>query len=206
MSLVPILKPSILPALWSIRIRPKRGNKPAVLVLLPLLLTCTCGNGQSPPKPDAAASKTPIIGNCPVFPADNIWNTRVDKLPLDPHSAAYMKSIGLDKPLHPDFGSAPNTGIPFNIVPGNTRKVTVEVFPDESDLAPVPIPENPLLEGSEDNHLIVIDEDACKLYELYAVKRLPNGGWKADSAAHYDLRSNALRPDGWTSADAAGRS
>src|ERR1043166_3271493 len=176
MSLVPILKPSILPALWSIRIRPKRGNKPAVLVVLPLLLTCPCGRAKSPPNPEAAAPKTPIIGKCPVFPADNIWNTRVDKLPLDAHSAAYMKSIGLDKPLHPDFGSAPNTGIPFNVVPGSTRKVNVQVSPEESDTDPVPIPDHPAIEGGEDNHLIVIDQDACRLYELYAAKLLPQGG------------------------------
>jgi len=142
-----------------------------------------------------------------VFPADSIWNTPVDKLPLYPHSASYIRSIDGNKTLHPDFARDPKSGIPYNVVSGNPRKIGVEVPNGESDQAPVPIPANPSLEGGGgqgDSHLIVVDTDDCRLYELFAAKRLPGGGWHAESAAHFDLRSNALRPDGWTSADAAG--
>ena len=165
------------------------------------------GATVEPPSTASTALRGPSIGKCPVFPADNIWNTPVDKLPLDPHSASYIRSIGGDKPLHPDFARDPASGIPYNVISGNPRKIDVQVPNDESDLGPVPIPANPSLEGGGqggDSHMIVVDTDDCRLYELYAVKRLPGGGWHADSAAHFDLRSNALRPDGWTSADAAG--
>src|ERR1017187_8992030 len=148
----------------------------------------------------------PMIGKCPVFPSDNVWNTAVDRLPVDPRSGVYIGSIGLEKALHPDFGREAITGIPFNLVSGSQPKVAVQVPNDESDKGPVPIPPHPLLEagGKGDSHMIVVDQDACKLYELYAAKQGPDGRWQADSAAYYDLRSNALRPDGWTSADAAG--
>src|ERR1017187_3802707 len=148
----------------------------------------------------------PMIGKCPVFPADNVWNTPVEALPVDARSAAYIGSIGLGKTLHPDFGREAISGIPFNLVSGSQPKVPVQVPNEESDKGPVPIPPHPLLEagGKGDSHMIVVDQDACKLYELYAAKQGPDGRWQADSAAYYDLRSNALRPDGWTSADAAG--
>ncbi len=146
----------------------------------------------------------PAIADCPVFPDDNIWNRPVDRLPLNADSARYVRSIGWDKPLHPDFGPEDMTGIPFNIVSGTEQEVTVRVGSDESDTGPVPMPARPLLEGGGDAHLLLIDPTACRLYELFAARRGGDRQWAADSAAHYDLRSNALRPDGWTSADAAG--
>jgi hypothetical protein len=147
-----------------------------------------------------------MIGPCPVLPADNIWNTPVDGLPVDRHSAAYVRSIGIGKPVHPDFANSPMSGLPYNVVTGNQPKVTVQVASEESDVGPVPIPPNPVLEGggAGDSHLLVVDQSDCRLYELYAAKRLPDGTWTAGSAAYYNLRSNALRPDQWTSADAAG--
>ncbi|MBZ5620401.1 MAG: hypothetical protein LAQ69_17000 [Acidobacteriia bacterium] len=144
-----------------------------------------------------------MIGKCPLFPANNVWNTPVDTAPLDAHASAYLTSIGREKTLHPDFGRAATAGIPFNLVPGNQPMVPVQVGGGESDTGPVPIPPNPLIEGAEDAHMLVVDQGACKLYELFAANRAA-GGWSAGSAAHYDLRSNALRPAGWTSADAAG--
>src|SRR6267154_1358985 len=161
---------------------------------------------QGPPQTAATSTAGPHIGNCPVFPADNIWNAAVDRLPVDSRSETYIRSIGRDRPLHPDFGQAADSGIPYNLAPGSQPKLPVQVQGVESDTGPVPIPENPVIEGGgqADSHLIVIDQDACRLYELFLAKKRPDGKWTADSAAHYDLRSNALRTDGWTSADAAG--
>ena len=155
----------------------------------------------------AASSGTdPHIGKCPVFPSDNIWNTAVDRLPVDPQSDAYIQNIGRDKPLHPDFGREATSGMPVNLVSGSQPKVPVQVPAGESDTGPVPIPLHPVLEagGKGDSHMLVVDQDACRLYELFLARQGPGGTWQADSAAYYDLRSNALRRDGWTSADAAG--
>ncbi|HYW43515.1 MAG TPA: hypothetical protein VE959_11710 [Bryobacteraceae bacterium] len=179
-----------------------RIPKRLFFLLVPTLICCTCGRGQNAARPSAAAAGL----KCPVFPADNIWNTPVDKLPLDPHSAEYIRNIGADKPLHPDFAGDPRSGIPYNVVAGNVPKVKAQVDNGESDQDPVPFPPNPLIESGEDHHLLIVDQDACRLYELFNVRPVPGRGWKADSAAHFNLRSNALRPDGWTSADAAGTS
>jgi hypothetical protein len=156
----------------------------------------------------AAAS----IAGCPLFPADNVWNARVDSLPVDPRSSAYIASIGANTGLHPDFGTvwegAP-IGIPYNNVPGTQRMVQIDFgYSDESDPGPYPIPPNPLIEGGPDSdgdrHILVIDRDHCILYELWDSHPQGNGNWYAGSGAIFDLRSNALRPDTWTSSDAAG--
>lgn len=146
-----------------------------------------------------------------VLPADNPWNTPIDKVPVDPNSDAIIASIGRDKSLHPDFGTvyngAPN-GIPYVIVPGNQPRVPVTFeYADQSDPGPYPIPKNALIEGGPqskgDRHILVIDRDNWKLYELFSA--YPQGnGWKAGSGAIFDLNSNKLRPAGWTSSDAAG--
>lgn len=148
------------------------------------------------------------VGHCPAFPSDNIWNTPVDRLPLDANSAAYVNTIGASKILHPDFGAglwngAP-IGIPYVLV-SNQPTVTVRFeYSDESDAGPYPIPPNPPIEGGSDHHILIVDEGSCRLYELYAVSRQTDGSWSAGSGAIFDLRSNRLRPAGWTSADAAG--
>ena len=147
-----------------------------------------------------------------VFPADNAWNQDISNSPVDPNSDNLVASMGLGTSLHPDFGTvwngAPN-GIPYVVVSGSQTKVTItfNAYGDESDPGPYPVPPNAPVEGGAggtgDRHVIVIDRDNWKLYELYSA--FPAGaGWTAASGAVYDLNSNALRPAGWTSADAAG--
>jgi hypothetical protein len=142
---------------------------------------------------------------CTVLPADNVWNARVDALPVAPDSATLISTIGASRTFHMDFGSYAGYGIPYQIVDGATprRPVTFD-YADESDAGPYPIPAAPLIEGGSDHHLLAVDRDACRLYELYDVRQAAGGAWLAGSGAQWDLGSNALRPAGWTSADAAG--
>jgi hypothetical protein len=162
------------------------------------------------------AQAQPTLDGCPIFPVDNIWNAPVDRLPLHPHSAAYVASIGAERSVHPDFGSGtwpPDSsspiGILFATVPGGVPKVlpTFDYW-DESDPGPYPIPADAPIEGGPDGdgdrHVLVIDRDDCVLYELYSAFPQPGGDWTAGSGAIFDLKSNGLRPSGWTSADAAG--
>jgi hypothetical protein len=162
----------------------------------------------------------PTIGGCPVFPPDNIWNTRIDKLPVDPRSQQYVASIGADKIVHPDFAAGLNEGapigIPFIVVPMREPKVAIQfrnfadeqAVAEESDPGPYPIPRNAPVEGGlqskDDRHVIVVQQGSCTLYELY--KAVPNadGSWSAVSAVKFDLEGHELRKDTWTSADAAG--
>src|SRR5688572_10035892 len=158
------------------------------------------------------AGAAPTIAGCPIFPPDNVWNAPVDTLPRHPSSDAYVATIGATRGVHPDFGTvyegAP-IGIPFVTVPGTQPKVAVSFeYDDESDPGPYPIPPNPPIEGGAasdgDRHVLVLDRDNCILYELFYAFPNANRSWRAGSGAVYDLRSNALRPRGWTSADAAG--
>jgi hypothetical protein len=153
---------------------------------------------------------------CGVFPADNIWNTPVDNLPVDSNSAAYISTIGPNSTLHPDFGSGvwpPGSsspiGIPYVTVPGTQPEVQVSFdYSDESDPGPYPIPGNAPIEGGAqsdgDRHVLVIDTGNCLLYELYYAFPQSDGSWHAGSGAIFDLKSDNLRPAGWTSVDAAG--
>ncbi len=171
------------------------------------------GTQPLPPEP---FRQPPILAGCQVFPANNIWNTPIDTLPLHPNSDAYIETIGPDIGLHPDFGegvwppgSTSPIGIPYNLVPGNQPQVPISFYyPDESDPGPYPIPPDPLIEGGPDGHgdrhILVLDTDNCILYEVFDAWPDDNGGWDAGSGAIFDLNSNLLRPDGWTSADAAG--
>jgi hypothetical protein len=163
----------------------------------------------------ATARALPLPGapHCSIFPANNTWNQRVDTLPVAADSAQLISSIGLSTGLHPDFGSGlydgQPIGIPFDIVSKSTPRSRVAFdYADESDKGPYPIPKTVHIEGgnasSGDRHALLIDKDACKLYELYALYPKSGGGWKAGSGAIWSLRSNAVRPAGWTSADAAG--
>ena len=162
------------------------------------------------------AAGHPVTGapKCTVFPKSNPWNQRVDKLPLLKNSAAIVGAIGAGGGVHADFGSglyegAP-IGIPYTTVGKGQAKVRVSFdYADESDKGPYPLPAHPLIEGGPssdgDRHVIVVDRDACRLYELYDAH--PGSGsksWKAGSGAIWSLKSNKLRPSGWTSADAAG--
>ena len=151
------------------------------------------------------AGGTPAVGGCSVLPADNPFNRDVSALPVDPRSDDYIRSIGADGFLHPDFGGGGQYGIPFEVVPADQRRVpiTFTAYGDESDPGPYPIPPDARVEGGSDRHVLVVAQGECKLYELYVAQR-SGDGWSADSAAVFDLRSNAVRPKGWTSADAAG--
>jgi hypothetical protein len=162
----------------------------------------------------SAAPSGPKLAGCPVFPASNPWNQRVDTLPVAAGSAQLIASIGLDSPVHPDFGSGlwegQSIGIPYVVVHGRTTPKSRPTFEyaDESDKGPYPIPRTVPIEGypksgSGDRHALILDRDSCRLYELYALRRTA-GGWSAGSGAIWNLRSNTLRPAGWTSADAAG--
>lgn len=161
----------------------------------------------------AQAQSGPMLGDCPVLPANNVWNTPIDTLPVDAHSSAYINTIGAARTLHPDFGSGlwegGPIGIPYNVVPGSQPKVAITFdYGDESDAGPYPIPENPAIEGGKDStgdrHILVVDKDNCVLYETWSTYPEAGGGWSAGSGAVFDLLSNELRPNGWTSADAAG--
>ncbi len=156
------------------------------------------------PAPTPTLTAAPVAaGPCPVFPASNVWNRDISSLPLLADSAALINSIGIGATLHPDF-SATGYGIPINVVGSSTARTSVSFdYADESDPGPYPIPASPAIEGGSDRHIILWDTDACALYELYAAQKSGNA-WHAGSGAIWNLRSNALRPEGWTSADAAG--
>ncbi len=161
----------------------------------------------------AQAFRLPGAPACPIFPADNPWNERVDNLPVAASSAQMIASIGVDTGLHPDFGSGlydgQPIGIPFDVVSKSTPRSHVRFdYSDESDHVAYPIPKTVHIEGGRastgDRHAILVDKSACRLYELFALYPTSGGGWKAGSGATWDLRSNHVRPAGWTSADAAG--
>jgi hypothetical protein len=161
----------------------------------------------------AEALRLPSAPRCPVFPATNPWNQRVDRLPVARDSDAIIRSIGVDDHVHADFGSGlwngGPIGIPITVVRGTQPKVRVQFeYADESDRGPYPIPRNVKVEGGRnadgDRHAIILDRDRCRLYELFALHPTAGGGWRAGSGAIWNLRSNRLRPAGWTSADAAG--
>ncbi|MGB7684647.1 MAG: hypothetical protein WBL45_02560 [Solirubrobacterales bacterium] len=181
--------------------------------------------GAGPPS-DAGAS--PTIGSCQVFPdppaslpanapsldTEAAWNQDISKAPRDPRSAAYISYIASqgDDFLHPDFGSFRGYGIPYTVVGAGQRKLPVNytAYGDESDRGPFPVPGKAPVEGGKgsdgDRHVLVLDSDACKLYELYRAFFVakPRPHWNADAGVAWDLNSAGLRPDGWTSADAAG--
>lgn len=149
-----------------------------------------------------AASGPPTVGSCTVFPADNIWNTPIDTLPVDSHSAAYIANIGATSPVRYDMT------MPYVTVPGTQPKVPV-VFssPTESDPGPYPIPPDAPVEGNGvpgDQHVIVIDRDNCILYEMFKSVKQADNSWTAVGGSIFNLNSNALRPAYWSSADAAG--
>ncbi len=157
----------------------------------------TPGSGVSPTLPDAPG--------CPVLPADNVWNAPVTGLSVAANSATMIGTIGLTLGLHMDFGTYAGYGIPYNVVGAVTPRSEVAFdYADESDPVGYPIPATPLIEGGSDHHILMVDRDACRLYELFDARQSVSGAWSAGSGATWDLRSNALRPDGWTSADAAG--
>jgi len=160
-----------------------------------------------------AGQLTSLNGFVP-FPSDNLWNTDISALPVDPNSANIINFIGSTVSLHPDFGAGEiknqTIGIPYQVVAGTQAKVnvTLNAFADESDPGPEPIPANALIEGypkpgNGDRHVLVLDKDGCWLYELYNAS-VRNGKWSADQASIWDMTIDEQRPYTWTSADAAG--
>ena len=160
------------------------------------------------PKPTPTATPKPVappsLSSCEIFPASNWWNQPVTGLPVASNSATLIAAIGKNVGLHPDFGSYAGYGIPYNIVGSSTPRSTVTFqYSDESDHVGYPIPASPKIEAGSDRHLLMVDTNACRLYELYDATK-SGGTWHAGSGATWSLTSNALRPAGWTSADAAG--
>jgi len=160
----------------------------------------------------AAPAQAAKVGGCRLLPRDFPTNQRVDRLPVAASSDAIVSSIGLDDALHPDFGSGlyegRPIGIPYDVVSKRTARERVRfAYAAESDKLRYPIPRNVHIEGGRDadgdRHALLVDRDACRLYELFDLQGRP-GAWSAGSGATWSLRSNRLRPAGWTSADAAG--
>lgn len=165
------------------------------------------GSGSGGGSGGVAGNPPSISSSCTIFPADNSWNLDISGEPVDANSDDYIAFIlahGGDF-IHPDFGSDPSYGIPYEVVSGSQALVPINFtdFGDESDPGPYPIPTDADVEAGGDGHVLVIDQDNCVLYELYVAEK-SGAGWNAASGAKFDLKSNSLRPDGWTSADAAG--
>jgi hypothetical protein len=192
----------------------------ACLALTPPTESPTTPNEETAPPTEAAPQDTasapeqpigdgPSLAGCPMFPANNVWNTPIDSLPVHEMSDAWVDSIGRDEELRMDFGSGTweggLIGIPFNIVAGSTVPTFEPEFyyPDESDSGSYPIPDNPSIEYGSDHHILVVDTETCVLYEIFDAS-FDGTNWNGGSGAIWDLNSNALRPDTWTSADAAG--
>jgi hypothetical protein len=170
----------------------------ALTALVPLALAAPVG-----------AHPLPAAPGCPIFPETNVWNKRIDNLPLLKDSRTIVNAIGADLHLHADFGSGlwegGPIGIPITVVDSATPQSALDFdYANESDPGPYPIPDDVAIEGGSsadgDRHAIIVDSDSCRLYELYHL--YPS--WSAGSGAIWDLTSNVLRPRGWTSADAAG--
>lgn len=152
----------------------------------------------------AQAQTVHSIAGCQMLPANNIMNTPVDNLPVDPNSATYVSNIGASATLFPDFWSNAS-GVPINVVGGNQPRVPVTAWiTGEADPGPFPIPADAGVQQASDAHLIVLDSSNCRLYEMWSASPNSDGSWTAGSAAVFDLKSNTPRPANWTSADAAG--
>jgi hypothetical protein len=168
-------------------------------------------------RPAAVAAGTPVgravAGtHCPTFPADNYWHADIRSLPVAARSKQWLSHMSTSVNLHPDFGPSfgdgPNYGIPITVVRHSHRRVRVHFrYASESDHVRYPLGRDTRIEGgrrsSGDRHALIVDRGDCRLYETFAT-RLRNGHWHAGSGATWSLSSDKLRPNGWTSADAAG--
>jgi hypothetical protein len=197
-----------------------------IVYALPLLVvlgacsgTSTAGSGLplagSQSRAPAPAANPPSIGGCQIFPANNLWNADVSRYPIDPKSDRYIASIQNDGSgqtnLHADFGENPTYGIPFVVVPSTQKLVPIRLraYASQSNPGPYPIPPNAPVEGGLnaccDRHVLVLQSGTCELFELYHARSIDRGSaWSADAGAVFALDTNKLRPNGWTSADAAG--
>jgi hypothetical protein len=192
----------------------------SIVAVMVSIASCRATDGGAPATDDpgpivgvpALGAGADMNGYRP-FPDDNPWNKAIDTEPVDPNSAVLIGAIGADRTLHPDFGADWNGGpfgIPYMIVSGSQARVPVSFYyGDESDPGPYPLPANAPIEGGSastgDRHVLIIDRDSHKLYETFdAQPRNGGASWECGSGAVFDMTSNALRPEGWTSADAAG--
>jgi hypothetical protein len=203
-----LIASALLPAFVDARGPGSGGSKPHP-TRTPKPTVSPTATASSTPTATASAAPTAAPGTCSLFPSDNVWNKDITGLPVRSDSAALLTAIGLTTGLHPDFSSLAwngglGYGIPYNVVGPSTPRYPVSFYyRDESDPGPYPIPTDPLIEGGSDGHLLSWDTSGCYLYEIFDAS-LSGGSWSGGSGAIWDLRSNALRPEGWTSADAAG--
>jgi hypothetical protein len=179
------------------------------LALVIVLASVTASPSQATPARVRLASGVHEYG-CQILPPSDPLNQEITNAPVDLDSASYIASIGLSAHLHPDFGTNPSYGIPYTVVGAKQRKVPIKFteYPAESNPGPYPVPANAPIEGGGrngqgDKHVLVLQKGNCKLYEMYDAQR-EGSGWSASNGAVFNLRSSALRPEGWTSADAAG--
>jgi hypothetical protein len=206
------------------RFAPSRAAlSPAMIAAVPLLAVAVCGAAAPPGATSSrpasvvrsargTGTRVPGAPNCPLFPANNVWNTDISKLPVDSHSAAWLRSMDSATTfLHPDFGPNPGGvpyGIPHNIVTNAQPLVSITFqYPGQSDKGPYPFGASTSIEGGKhaggDRHAIMVNSGTCTLYELWHARYSASGS-TAGSGAIWHLTSNRLRPPGWTSADAAG--
>ncbi len=181
--------------------------------LVIVLVAAACSTTTVPPRGMTSAAADPVGGtSCEVFPTDNYWHADIRDLPRHQRSRAWLKRMSTGRDLHPDFGSSfgngPDYGIPVTVVKGGHPKVRVRFdYASESDRQRYPLGRDTRIEGgrgsSGDKHAVVVDRKRCRLYETWNT-RARSGRWRAGSGAIWSLSSNDLRPDGWTSADAAG--
>ena len=182
------------------------GGGAAILGLATIALVPVTGSAAT--TTSLVGTRVPGAPGCPMFPANNPINREISRAPRDPNSASYIEAIGPDGHLHASFSNNMPYGMPFTIVGPKQPLVPVRftLSASESNPGPYPVPLNAPVQGfgdEGDRHVLVLQRGTCRLYELYKAQR--NGNvWEAGSGAVFNLRSNALRPNGWTSADAAG--
>jgi hypothetical protein len=184
---------ALAPPLSLARMSPRHGFLAAIgIVVLASVVAIAFGDSSS-----RVSSGAPV-GGCPVFPANNHWNVRVDRLPVARNSDRLVRKMGANERLFADFT------IPYTVVSKSQPRKQVRFrYHDHSDRGPYPIPNDVPIEPGIDEHALIVERGSCRLYELYDLRRR-GGQWRAGSGAIFDLRSNRLRPRGWTSADAAG--
>ena len=194
-----------LASTWAGPVRPTSLGRSAAIAVT-LVSLALVGSALTPSPYASGAAAGPTVGGCTVFPADNPWNQPVASMRAHRNSSAWLSSVDAGSAtLHADFGSDPSFGLPFFVVPAGQVgvKVRFDEAAEESDGGKYPIPASVPIESGSDHHVIVIQRTTCTLFELFNARR-SGSGWVAGSGAIFNLRSNALRPKGWTSADAAG--
>jgi hypothetical protein len=177
-------------------------------LLLAATLASGLASGARAMPPAARSAQAPQEAGCTMFPANNPLNQDISGAPVDPSSARYIAAIGAGAHLHPSFSADPHYGMPYAIVGSAQPRVPIRFtsYRSESDPGPYPIPLDAPVQGGGaegDRHVLVLQEGTCQLFELWSARRRGTG-WEAGSGAVFNLRSNALRPNGRTSADAAG--